>query len=110
MDFMQELNKTLLELKDPSSAITGEMAIDTLRQIPYLGELCVLKVLPLSCLVGLCDVSRCFGKVLHGVMPKTKPHTMELVRLGCETAHDQKKTPGRVERMAGGATGILLPW
>ena len=62
-----------------------------LRSIPGLGPLHALKVFPLACLSGLCDVRKCFNNCLYGVVPQDKPHAQELAELGCKTVENQQK-------------------
>ena len=87
---MAELNKIIADVSDPLMNLTGKQAVTKMREcIRFLGDLNVLKVLPLSALVGLFDVQTCFADVLYGVCPKNEPHGMELAKLGCNTQHLQ---------------------
>jgi hypothetical protein len=69
-----------------NTAYTGKDAIKELREMKYgLGDLNVLKALPLAALVGLFNIRTCFKDVLYGELPKSKPHYKEVYNRGCNT-------------------------
>jgi hypothetical protein len=91
LSFMRQIDHILLALGDPLSAMDGEKALAGLKSIPNLGNLCVLKFMPLCCIVGLLDTTKCFTDALYGELPIDKPHTKELANLGCRTQQQQQK-------------------
>ena len=89
---MKQLDEIINLVSDPKSTMSGKEALDQMQsKIAMLGNLNILKVLPLLALVGLFDIKVCFGKVLYGQVPETKPHGLELEKLGCNTSHLQEK-------------------
>ena len=59
--------------------------------ILFLGDLNVLKVLPLAAMVGLFDLRKCFREALYGECPEKEPHGEAMAELGCDTMHLQQK-------------------
>lgn len=79
--------------------IQGKQAMEKLRDIDKLGELCWLKFLPLAALVGLLDIEVCFKDALYGETPPKKPHGKALKDMGCVGHLEQKYLQGLNEYM-----------
>jgi hypothetical protein len=90
------LEELIALTSDPISELSTKQALERMtREIPGMNERNRLKVFPLSALVGLFDIRKCFGKVLCGECPSTEPHAKELKRMGCGTVlHQRKYTQG----------------
>ena len=69
----------------------GAQTREVIKKMDSVGELCVLKVLPLAAMVGLYDVSEVFNVALYGEAPSDKPHTKLLVKMGCQLKTQQQK-------------------
>lgn len=86
------LEEVIDNVADRKNGITGEVALDRLRnEVEFLGDLNSLKFMPLCALVGLLDITQCFDRVLYGECPKGEPHGKALVKKGCNTVHLEQK-------------------
>ena len=83
---MNDLDNTITRIGNVKDQMKGEDALKAMRRDCYgIGQLNVMKILPLSALVGLFDIKNCFQDALYGQCSTDEPHGKDLIRLGCDT-------------------------
>ena len=91
-DQINILQEIIDGLAENSLQQDGPAVLEKMRQsISFVGELNLLKILPLAALVGLFDIRTCFCEALYSKCLSAEPHGVALANLGCSTVQLEQK-------------------